>query len=166
MQLKIDKDRTTVIIIFCLCGAIFLLMASILVSFFQTRGVFNERNEANQSIILLNEKCDLLESKLSVMTSYKDLVIISRDLATDDVATLRSFILDIFMPYGSGLEDLYFDYNSLAIDIFNDTRSSMSLYEYRNFSNRIDDLDEIWDELQDSADVGFDEILESGLMLE
>jgi len=160
MKKIMKSDRIIPITIFCLCGAILLLMASVFLSYFQSRGMVEKISLANNKINIISGKLDSSDSKYENLEVELDLMTIYKDLALEDVSTLRTGFDVMIRPYIYGMSDLLAEYDDMLIDLFNDTYPRMSDFIYSYYDVQIDLLRDRSSDLEKSSMKSFSKFTE------
>jgi len=133
---KIIKRHISIFtVVFLLCGTILILGTSILLSNFQyknnTEDLISENGKLVAEKITYEGKIEMLESERDIQETFKD-------LALEDINTLRTGYDVMVGPFMEGMSDLIYDYDDMLIELFNDTYPKMSDFVYSYYDIQID----------------------------
>lgn len=167
MQKQIKKDNTLFRNIFLLCGVILILGISSFVNNYQQTKTIRKLQIENYNITLqkthLESENKLLEDKLKLSDEMSEVNELITDLYSTENEELKRILVDSIMPYGAGLEYLYIDYNILTKSMIEMSSQYIPDSYYGVFLYRISEMENRWDNLQDSIQPEIDYMIESGL---
>jgi len=161
MKKILKKDISIFTVVFLLCGTILILGTSILLSNFQyknnTEDLISENGKLVAEKITYEGKIEMLESERDIQETFKD-------IAIDDVETLRAYYNDLVWPYMNKFEDMTIEYDSLVVDIYNEFSWIMSDFQETKYKNTLSGLQDTWGVLGDNLSEDIEDWTENNVM--
>lgn len=168
MKKQIKKDNTLFNVIFLLCGAILILGMLTVITNSQLNKTIGKLEVENYNLFAtnrhLNSEKSVYDGRLEMLEVENEIRATLNTLYSEDIDTLTHFSRDILIPYGVDLEEIYVDSEELFVNMFNISKNYMPYSATVIFSDRIDEIQENWEDIQNIAEDSFDEIYESDLL--
>ena len=161
MKKIIKRDISIFKVVFLLCGSILILGISILLSIFQHKNNIKELVIENE---MLSYEQTIYDGKIEMLENERDIQETFKDIAIDDVETLRAYYNELVFPYMERFEDMTIEYDLLTVDLINEFLWIMTDFEKTKYKNTLSGLQDTWEVLDDDLLDDIDDWTENNVM--